>query len=51
MEFLDELTEGLDRVLMVRGVITIYVWGHLSLPWFEKVTMGQIVFAVCQDFM
>ena len=30
MEFLDELTEGLDRVLMVRGggreVITIYSW-------------------------
>ena len=40
MEFLDELTEGLDRVLMVRGggreVITFYLWGHLSLLWFEK---------------
>ena len=48
MEFLDELTEGLDRVLMVRGggreVITIYSWSHLNLPWFEKVTMGEIVF-------
>ena len=48
MEFLDELTEGLDRVLMVRGggreVITIYSWRHLNLPWFEKVTMGEIVF-------
>ena len=40
MEFLDELTEGLDRVLMVRGeerkVITFYLWGHLSLLWLEK---------------
>ena len=48
MEFLDELTEGLDRVLMVRGggreVITIYSWRQLNLPWFEKVTMGEIVF-------
>ena len=51
MEFLDELTGGLDRVLMVRGVITIYVWGHLSLPWFEEVTMGEIVFTVSKDFM
>lgn len=38
MEFLEVLTEGLERVLMVRGggreVITIYSWRHfkISLP-------------------
>ena len=46
MEFLDELTEGLDRVLMVRGggreVITIYSW-FSSYESLEKKKMKKSV--------
>ena len=37
MEFLEVLTEGLERVLMVRGggreVITIYSWRHFAISF------------------
>lgn len=44
MEFLEVLTEGLERVLLVRGggreVITIYSWANIG-EWSQEMSANQ----------